>query len=175
MANDFFNELGSSISRATQTAVDKTSSFFGIQKLNVKIATEKGKIEKLYTVLGEAYYKELSAGTLPVGEEISDTVEELAERFARIDSLKADLAAAKGMRICESCGNMANMDDVYCAKCGAKLPDIPVKEEAEEAAEEVAEAVEDAAEAAEEKVEEAAEAVKEAAEEVAEAAESEDD
>jgi len=147
MANDFFNELGSSISRATQTAVDKTSSFFGIQKLNVKIATEKGKIEKLYTVLGEAYYKELSAGTLPVGEEISDTVEELAERFARIDSLKADLAAAKGMRICESCGNMANTDDVYCAKCGAKLPDIPAQEET---AEEAAEAVEDAAEAAEE-------------------------
>ena len=154
MTNDFFNDLGSSISRAAQTTYDKTSSFFNVQKINVKIAAEKGKLEKLYAVLGEAYYKKLAEGCCPVDEEIAGPVEEAAERLARIDSLKAELAKAKGMRICESCGNMAAAEDAFCAKCGAKLPEAaeeePAAEDPCECAEEACESAEESCECAEE-------------------------
>ncbi len=148
MTNEFFNELGTSLSKATQSAVGKTSAFFESQKINLKLTAEKAKLDKLYETLGGGLISRIEDGSIEVGDDLKEVVAEITERKSRIAALQGDLAEAKGKRICEECGNYAFVEDVFCPKCGSRLPEIPVDEidapefEDEEMHEEVKEAVE---------------------------------
>ena len=53
MADDFFSEIGKSLSRFTQQAVGKTGEVVEMTKYNAQISGEQKEVEKLYQKIGE--------------------------------------------------------------------------------------------------------------------------
>ena len=161
MSDDFFSDLGKSISKATQSAVDRTSSFFESTKINAQIGGVNKEIEKLYQRIGEAVCIRFADDNSPLGEEIMSMMEDIKTHRGKIFSLRETLAAVQGKKVCPVCAEIIAADVAFCPKCGAPTPvkeeDLFQDEEAapsdeEAVAEDVSETEEpsDAADAAEE-------------------------
>ena len=163
MSEDFFGDLGKSISKATQQAVDRTSTFFESTKISARISGEQKEIEKLYQNIGESVYRQVQAGKFAPASDIKAVIDEIKGHENQIDAFKQNLANVKGMKVCPNCKEVIPSDVAFCPKCGAPTP-IAKEVKPAEAEPEVHEEVKDA-------VEKAEAAVKEEAEETAEKAE----
>ncbi len=178
MSEDFFGDLGKSISKYTQTAVDKANVVFESTKITAQISTENREIEKLYQKIGEIVVRRAADGTMDLDSELKNCVEEIQTHNSQILTYKKQLADVKGMKICPSCKELIPKNVAFCPKCGAPTeiePEEPKEEKKEEAPavdaeyEEVVDEVKIAQEVAEElqaEEEAAAEAADEDAEEV---------
>lgn len=132
MSDDFFGDLGKSISRATQRAVDQTSNFFESTKITTQITSEKREIEKLYGKIGERIVRKVEKKeTNYVGEEELAIVDEIRTRRENIRELRQSLADVKNMRICPNCEELIEKTAAFCPKCGAAVPVDDVEEETE--------------------------------------------
>jgi rubrerythrin len=84
--------------------------------LKRKIAYEMERIQEVFEEIGRQYYANPKA-------DLSALCADIDDRKRRITSMKSDLHAIKGVRICSQCG--ARFDDKYqfefCGKCGTKL------------------------------------------------------
>ena len=130
MSDDFFGDLGKSITRATQRAAMRTGSLIESTKINAMITAESKAIEKLYLELGEIVYGQFEDGTITVDSQIQAVVDELDIHLERISSYRTELAEVKGMKVCPSCGEIIETDALFCPKCGVSaLTGEPGKEE----------------------------------------------
>lgn len=126
MSDDFFSDLGKSITKATQSAVDLTNSLIESTKINAQIGGVNKEIEKLYQRIGEAVCLRFADDESPLGEEIISMIEEVRTHRGKILSLRETLAAVQGKKVCPVCTEIIAADVAFCPKCGAPTP---VKEE----------------------------------------------
>ena len=152
MSEDFFGDLGKSITRATQKAVGRTGSLIESTKINAMMGAELKSIEKLYTELGEMVFDRCTKG-FAAEESWAPVIEEIRTHKAKVQSLRGELADIKGMRVCSSCGELIDSKVPFCPMCGAAV--YGGEDDVRDAAR-LAEAV--AKEAAEETVDEAPDA-----------------
>ncbi len=153
MSEDFFGDLGKSISRYTQNAVDKTSTFFEATKISAQISTEQKEIDKLYQKIGETVYRRAESRQMQLDDDLAAFVEEIRSHREQISSRRKDLADVKGKKVCPSCGELIPREVAFCPKCGAPSPadedreeaDQPKEDTAEQEAEESASTTEEAA------------------------------
>jgi len=122
MADDFFGELGKSISKATQQAVDKTSVFIERTKITAQITGEQKEIDKLYQRIGEIVYRKVRMGEMAADPEIVPIIRDIDAHSSQVTTYKRNLADVRNMKICESCGSVIAMDVAFCPKCGAPAP-----------------------------------------------------
>ena len=171
MADQFFGELGKSISRATHSAMDRTSVFIESAKISAQISSEQKEVEKLQQSIGAKLMQKIKDGSFVPEDDLRLIADEIFVHEEQIGSLKANLAKVKGMKVCPSCGEVIAADVAFCPKCGASAP-VKAPEAAEDIpAEEVCEAEEEVQMTAEEAcacAEELSDAVKDAAENVGE-------
>ena len=125
MAEDFFGELGKSISRATQQAVDKTSVFIERTKITAQISGEQKEIDKLYQRIGEIVYRKVKMGEMESDAEFAPIIHDIDAHTNQVTTYKRTLADVRKMKICESCGSVIAMDVAFCPKCGAPAPIVP--------------------------------------------------
>lgn len=177
MAEDFFGALGKKISKATQSAVDKTSSLVETTRINSQISGEQKEIDKILQEIGRVVFNKVNAGELSPGEEESALIEKIHGHEDKIREFRQNLASVKGMKICPECEELIALDVAFCPKCGAPTPvpkaeEVPIEaEEGQNLTEAMEEAVEEAADAASAAAAEAADCACEAAEAAGEAAE----
>ena len=126
MSDDFFSDLGKSFSKVTQSAVDLTSSFIESTKINAQIGGVNKEIEKLYQRIGEAVCLRFADDDSSLGEEILSMMEDVRAHRGTILSLRENLAAVQGRKVCPVCTEIIAADVAFCPKCGAPTP---VKEE----------------------------------------------
>ena len=131
MADDFFGELGKSISRATQQAVDKTSVFIERTKITAQISGEQKEIDKLYQRIGEIVYRKVKMGEMDSDAEFAPIIHDIDAHTSQVTTYKRTLADVRKMKICESCGSVIAMDVAFCPKCGAPAPIVPQSGEAQ--------------------------------------------
>lgn len=122
MSEDFFGDLGKSISRYTQNAVDKTSTFFEATKISAQISTEQKEIDKLYQKIGETVYRRAESRQMQLDDDLAAFVEEIRRHREQISSRRKDLADVKGKKVCPSCGELIPREVAFCPKCGAPSP-----------------------------------------------------
>ena len=122
MAEDFFGELGKSLTRATQSAVGKTSSFFESTKISGLIVSEEKEIDSIFQEIGESLVRRLEEGDeIPFTEDELDLIEEIRERTERLLDLKEELADVKGMRVCPVCAELISPEVAFCPHCGEAI------------------------------------------------------
>ena len=125
----FFDNLGKKASKAYDVTAEKTSKIAKEAKLRMKINENKSDIKDIYKEIGKKVYEK------HVREEKIDIKTELEEECTKIDVLSAEIETClksilelKEKKQCENCHAEIELDNTYCPKCGAKQPEIEVKE-----------------------------------------------
>ena len=125
-----FENLNEKITKTGKAVEGKTKKIAESAKLSYKVSEEKRALELLFTALGKACYKAESEN----GESVyADSCAEISEKIAKIEEMKAQIRAVKGVVICDNCGAEVSIENDYCGKCGSKLnKPAPVEETVEE-------------------------------------------
>ncbi len=125
----FFDNLGKKASKAYDVTAEKTSKIAKEAKLRMKINENKSNINDIYKEIGKKVYEK------HIREENIDIKTELEEECTKIDVLSAEIETClktilelKEKKQCENCHAEIELDNTYCPKCGAKQPEIEVKE-----------------------------------------------
>ena len=136
MSDDFFSDLGKSISRVTQKAVGRTGELLETTKINAQISGEQREIEKLYAKIGAIVYRKIVNGTMEVDDDIASIVDDIRAHAGQLASRRKALAGVKRMRVCPACGELIATDVAFCPKCGTPVvvdtPAVTEKTEDEE-------------------------------------------
>lgn len=125
----FFDNLGKKASAAYDATAEKTSKIAKEAKFRMKINEDKSEINNIYKEIGKKVYEK------HVREENIDIKTELEEECTKLDVLSADIETClksilelKEKKQCEECHTEIDLDAIFCPKCGAKQPEIEVKE-----------------------------------------------
>lgn len=125
----FFDNLGKKASAAYDATAEKTGKIAKEAKLKMKINENKSDIKDIYKEIGKKVYEK------HVREENIDIKTELEEECTKIDVLSAEIETClksilelKEKKQCENCHAEIELDATFCSKCGAKQPEIEVKE-----------------------------------------------
>lgn len=137
MSEDFFGDLGKSISRYTKKAMDKTSTMVEGAKISAQISAERREIDKLYQKIGETVYRRAAESDISLDDDLTAFVDEIRQRKEKTASLTKDLADVKGQKVCQNCGELIPKEVAFCPKCGAATP-VPEEKKEEETEEEKA-------------------------------------
>ena len=84
---EFFEDLGKKIGEAAKVVEEKSKELVGIGKINFEIGKEEAEIKKLYTQIGEAFYRAYSKGE-EMGERIEKLCDEVSSHISKIEELK---------------------------------------------------------------------------------------
>lgn len=125
----FFDNLGKKASAAYDATAEKTSKIAKEAKLRMKMNENKSEINNIYKEIGKKVYEK------HVANENIDIKTELEEECTKIDVLSAEIETClksilelKEKKQCEQCHTEIDLDATFCPKCGAKQPEIEVKE-----------------------------------------------
>ena len=118
MSDDFFGDLGKSITKATQKAAMRTGSLIESTKINAMITAESKSIEKLYLELGELIYERFQDSPVMEDSAVRAIADELDTHLEKISSYRSELAEVRGMKVCPSCGEIIEKNALFCPKCG---------------------------------------------------------
>lgn len=116
VASNVIDETG----KMTKSVVKKSESFIEQSKLKFARNDIEKKMNDVYAAIGKYVYEQHREGaefTDVVGENCS-VLDELNDELKEI---KAQIADAKNSVICSECENLNSAENLYCAKCGAKL------------------------------------------------------
>ena len=125
----FFDNIGKKASAAYDATAEKTSKIAKEAKLRMKMNENKSEINNIYKEIGKKVYEK------HVANENIDIKTELEEECTKIDVLSAEIETClksilelKEKKQCEQCHTEIDLDATFCPKCGAKQPEIEVKE-----------------------------------------------
>ena len=125
----FFDNLGKKASAAYDATAEKTSKIAKEAKLRMKMNANKSEINNIYKEIGKKVYEK------HVIDENINIKTELEEECTKIDVLTAEIETClksilelKEKKQCEQCHTEIDLDATFCPKCGAKQPEIEVKE-----------------------------------------------
>ncbi len=129
---DFMENMKNVVADTAQTVAKKTGELIESSKIKYAIFDLKTDIKKLFSQIGETYYKNQKNG---VQEE--ETLQELCDlieaKYAKIETLTAKLEDVKNEAKCPTCGRICDAELNYCPFCGAEMavkvePDVVVAE-----------------------------------------------
>ena len=132
--NQILSHLAGAASAAADGVTDVVHSAgnavgdkYNAVKLNLEISRLKGEQSNLFGEIGRVMFLEKYASA-PAGADSVDILLEKAEaKQSEIDEAAKRLQELTGERVCENCGKVAASEDVFCSRCGAKLPPAPTK------------------------------------------------
>lgn len=115
----FFEDIGKKVSQTGQGAIKKTKVLAETARLNAQIAVEKRTVAGLFAQIGERYYE--LYGVSP-DEKLTELVSAVNEAKIKIRDLEDQIKALRGPEVCESCGAALSTGALFCAVCGARVP-----------------------------------------------------
>jgi DNA replicative helicase MCM subunit Mcm2 (Cdc46/Mcm family) len=114
----FLDNIGKSISDASQSAVQKGREMADVAKYNSLISEEEKRAASIFEQLGRKYME--VKGEAP--EEIfRDYIDALKVSEEKVQDYRAKLVTLKGLIRCSSCGAEIPAGSVFCAVCGTKV------------------------------------------------------
>lgn len=116
----FFEDTFVKAREVIDVAGKKTSEAIAVQKLKVNAASLQSQIAKDYEALGRLAYSASREGTA-CEEAADELMAEIDGKRVRLKNIQAQIAHARGNRICTSCGAANAPGAVFCNKCGEKL------------------------------------------------------
>ena len=111
--------ISETISSTGREIADKTKEISEIGKLKAKIASEEKVIRHTYYEIGKKFFESAPAD---VSEDFAPLFKLADEATENIKTFRAEINELKGVIVCEECGNLMDKGNLFCGKCGAKLP-----------------------------------------------------
>jgi len=131
---EFFNIIGKKITNAAQGVQEKTADGIETTKIANELRSIRGEVQKLYTSLGEMFYKTASESAEGELRGVCDELDKLMAKTEELNARRKEIAM-KGH--CPACGKPVKSGSNFCANCGTKI-EVPEEEpEQEEKAEPV--------------------------------------
>ena len=122
-----FDSAMKKVADVLHAAARKSGEILENTKISYNISTEKDKITKLQSKIGEKFYRIYKeGGTVP--DSIVEDLEGISAIEDTIRAMEKTIADSKPYKFCTDCGARLELADVYCAKCGAKQHDQPAKD-----------------------------------------------
>lgn len=118
MSDDFFMDLGETLSKTAKDITTKADGFFENQKIRTKILSEQRMIDKCMTDIGNILYKKYVDGEA-IDEDAMALCEEITKRKVTIANYREDVAKRKGQKVCAACGATVPSEAAFCMQCGA--------------------------------------------------------
>lgn len=100
-----------------EVAGKKTASFVNLQKLKMRQASLNVKLSKLFEELGKTCYNDAEN----CAENTSELRLKIGAMISKIEQVTAEIAFAKGQKVCPSCASVNAGDADFCNRCGAKM------------------------------------------------------
>lgn len=152
---DILSKLGETLSATGKEVSQKAKDLTGLAKLNMDIRAKEEYVLRHYTEIGRQYYEMHKDDVDPFFEEMKLITDAKRE----IERLKAQIGELKGQKTCPSCGNVMDIENAFCAKCGEKYDSVVEEDLKEETTDADKETVEEAKAADMPEPEEAAETI----------------
>ena len=121
MANDFFDELGMTISKKAKDLGGKAETLYETQKIRNKRNSEEKAADKIKYDLGNLIYQRYADGSAVDGE-VGALCEEISQHLQRAAAYREEAALLKGQKICPSCQKAVDKVAMFCPYCGATCP-----------------------------------------------------
>lgn len=115
----FFDDFSKRISKAGQTAIQKTRDMAEIAKISSAISDEERNINDLYFQIGKKYVSSHSETAEPIYTEM---IMSLKEKEKRIKELQKQMQEIKGVVRCDQCGAEVPAGAAFCSSCGSAIP-----------------------------------------------------
>ena len=126
---NFINKVKTTFDKATdeagkysKIAIEKTSSIVNRTKLQFAANDAENKLVSVLAELGEYVYKEYSEGA-EFPEDIASKCEDVDALKEEINTLLNKIADLKESKLCPECKEYNDKANLYCSRCGAKLPE----------------------------------------------------
>lgn len=114
----FFDKLGETITIKGKDIAKKAKDVADIATLKTQISSQQDIINRLYIVLGKAYYNENKNAP---SSEFEENFKTLSKALDKIEQLKNDIQIIKGTNNCPNCDAEVATNAIYCSECGLKL------------------------------------------------------
>ena len=144
---DFFKDLGSKlgdfgkvISEKAEVVSKKTEDTIEIQKMKSQIRGMDRSNERDFQDMGKMIYEQFKKGKA-IDSDFMELCEAIEEREAEMETLNKQVAEIKGLDVCKNCQEHLDASVVFCPKCGTKVDQEVVAEEAFEDGEVVTEEI----------------------------------
>ncbi|MCL2060407.1 MAG: zinc-ribbon domain-containing protein [Oscillospiraceae bacterium] len=118
-----FESAMKKVADVLHAAARKSGEILENTKMSYNISMERDKITKIQNKIGEKFYKIFKDGGA-VPEHIVDDLAAIAAIEETIRTMEKTIADSKPFKFCSDCGAKLELNDIYCAKCGAKQHDI---------------------------------------------------
>lgn len=126
----FLDNVINTTKNAAATAGKKTDEALRISKLKVKTTQLNNEIKDKYEKLGALVYEMAKSGNKD-NDAFDALIEEIDAANGELADIGRQLDELKGVVACTGCGAKTSVDNAFCPKCGAKLPEKPVEAAAE--------------------------------------------
>ena len=101
-------------------AGNKALDLLSVGKMNVALAELEASVLTELRHVGEMIYA-THTGKPTDSEVLLEKLREIDELYQQIARLKVEIATAKGLPVCSTCGNVGVKGDIYCRECGRQL------------------------------------------------------
>lgn len=108
------------ISDTAKATAKKSGDIVELTKTNLALSSEEEKLNKKYMLIGEIISSIYAKGQ-KVPEEAELACASAEETKKTIDELKNKILELKKLKKCPSCGFEADIEALFCPKCGSKL------------------------------------------------------
>lgn len=111
--------IGKKVAQTAKTAAKKSGEIVEITRLNINIASEEEKIDKIYMEIGRKVYSAYLRGD-EVEESFKMFCEQIKVHEENIRSIKKKILEVKNAKGCVSCNTEIETNAIFCPKCGSK-------------------------------------------------------
>lgn len=126
--NEISKIVGKTATETYNTVADKSGKAFEDAKLKISIADKEEEIEAIYMEMGKTVYDTYKSGE-DVGKAFSKEGKKIDKIFTEIDDMKKVILYNKGLRTCESCGEVITVESSFCQNCGNKQKPVKIKKD----------------------------------------------
>lgn len=111
-------KFGESVERGAKTVSTNSKKFAEKTKVKREISDIENDINSDYITLGKALFEKIANEP---DSEYAATINDIKEKNAKLDELKAALYALEDKMFCTNCGAQIKKEQLFCDKCGAKV------------------------------------------------------
>lgn len=118
---DFFENLGSKLSKAGSGASQKFKKMQNASALGSQISRLEKSINELYCNLGSQYYSRYANDPRA---EFASFCNSISQLKSQIESANEELRILRATTVCQNCGANLKEGSSFCPACGSRVPQI---------------------------------------------------